>query len=468
MRRRNKHESSRATERASWEIKEINRPPLMPMPNAGSYMVPSPSPMPQQVHYCTPNDHQRVFFSKSEQTQSPMYGGEETDKFELMNISVVVYGLNGLMCEKEEKQKTGFGIRSRSFKQHDSSASRVSGSTISSFGIAASEEGELMDTLGAPTTAVVSFQKNTYSSQTALETFLPSVPLHHPLAVAGSKFRYQASWPSEQSMLNRDTSAIERSSFHLSRCMKQNSFTPGTGAGSNYVHETLELRINLSRGTELIRLGVATLVISGEEEGEVQMNIPAKPLRQKEKKLTRNRVKFKSNKYGFFTTDLTRRFYLDENATIRVGVRVFPQESMVVQQNKDRKENDLRQVLGSQDLKQAAANMAQQLHGYPQKCFYNNADFEERNVGEEDAKSDNVFQNIFCGAMFCGNSKDQDGDLADIPREIRAFDYGNLGIGSLVSSVSESTDGSGHSEESVGNLEAELNNFRAVTMRRYT
>lgn len=442
---------------------EIGRPPLMPLPTTIKCKEQTKSPMQYRSH----DDPQRVFFSRSEHSDGPQYDAEDSDKFELMNVTVVIYGLSGLICEKDADCKKRFQNRSKPSRKRKDAASRVSGSTISTFDPSTSEEGEMMDRFGAPTTAVVSYRKNTYSSQTALETFLPSVPLHLPMASSGLKYRYQASWPSEQSTLNRDESAMERSSFHFTRCMKQESYVPGVGAGSNYVHETLELRINMSRGTELLRLGCATLVISGEEEGEVQMNIPAKPLPQKQKKLTKNRIKTKSNKYGFFSSDLSSRFYLDENATLRVGVRVVPQDSLRMVQERERKENDLRRVLGSQELKQAAESFAEMnlRSGEAKRGLFNRESLVGSIPGEEDARSDGIFQSIFCGAMLCGAGIDRDSEKSDVPREIHAFDFGHLGVGSLVSSVSESTDGSDGSD---GNLEAEFNSFPMTSaLRRY-
>ena len=152
------------------------------------------------------------------------------------------------------------------------------------------------------------------------------------MAISLNKVRYDAAWPSEQSILNQDEGSLERSAFVVTRFMKQSAFIPGIGAGSNYCHETLELGINMSRGTELIRLGTALVAINGEEEGEVKMNIPTTPTTFEKKKL-----KKKKNKYGYFSNDSSRRFYLDKNSILKIGVQVIPEEAIRFAREKDEK-----------------------------------------------------------------------------------------------------------------------------------
>lgn len=67
--------------------------------------------------------------------------------------------------------------------------------------------------------------------------------------------------------------------------------------GSNYVHETIELKVHLSRGTEILRLGTPAVVVNGEEEGERMIVVPVQPT-ESMKKYGNKRLKSKSNKYG--------------------------------------------------------------------------------------------------------------------------------------------------------------------------
>jgi hypothetical protein len=179
-------------------------------------------------------------------------------------------------------------------------------------------EGMLLENDLNPTTALVSLTIHTSSSDTAFETFLPSIPLHRP-SITGFKANYTALW----SAFLDDDSSREQSSFELVRCMQEsNSENTAGNLGSKYVHETVELQLSLSRGTEMIHLGTASLVLSGEEEVEVKTNIPTK--RTEHKQASKQKLKTKgkrANKYGYFSDDLTRRYFLNENATFRIGVQ---------------------------------------------------------------------------------------------------------------------------------------------------
>ncbi len=441
---------------------DSKRPPLVPLGLAATAQTP------QTPYGYSPRHPQRVFFSRSDYSDGH-YNDDESEKFDLMNVTVVIYNLSGIMCEKEPeiKRRSKFDSREMAFGlKVDNSHGRISGSTISSYEPCTSDNGALFDNIGAATTALISCRKNAYSSQTWLESFLPSVPINYPMKSMGSKYRYQASWPSEQSLLSRDDTAVARSSFMLTRCMKQEGFVPGTGIRSNYVHETLELRINLSRGTELLRLGTATLVLSGDEEGEVQMLLPAKPLDQK-KQVNRNRVKAKPNKYGYFSGDLTRRFFLDENSTLRVGIRVRPQDKPDMAGDRERNENISREMWGSSDLKQIVQKMGNLdiRNGALRGKFYDDSEKTETSSSIEEPED--LFQSLFCGALCATNSNFKSSrNSSEVPRVVRAHDFAQLGIESLMSSVSESTDGSDYSE---GDIEDEMSNFRMLTsFQRYT
>eukprot|EP00531_Pseudo-nitzschia_arenysensis_P002903 CAMPEP_0116142240 /NCGR_PEP_ID=MMETSP0329-20121206/14804_1 /TAXON_ID=697910 /ORGANISM="Pseudo-nitzschia arenysensis, Strain B593" /LENGTH=288 /DNA_ID=CAMNT_0003637465 /DNA_START=120 /DNA_END=983 /DNA_ORIENTATION=+ len=265
-------------------------------------------------------------------TSSNNYDENQKDKFELMNIKIVVYGLSGLVCEEESGKKTKFGRKDTVFPRAMGIARREMkplglSNTTNVDNHAASTETKTFGT----TTAVVSCQKNGTSNNISFETFLPSLPLANPIPTSLNKVNYDAAWPSEQSLLQQDDGDRDRSAFTITRSMKQAAFKPGVGARSNYCHQTIELGINISRGTELIRLGTAFIVINGEEEGEVAMNVSTTPFVFKSKKL-----KKKKSKYGYFSDDSSRRFYLDKHSVLKVGVQVIPEDAMRFAREKEK------------------------------------------------------------------------------------------------------------------------------------
>lgn len=432
---------------------------------------------------------QQVFFSNSDISDGPCFEDDESvgDRYEMMSVTVVIYGLAGIMCEKDEeyaKRRPTLGAPKSISSKISVPSSRVTGSTLSSTMSPSMMGGDrhLSEYVGAPTTAVVSYRKNKYSSQTALETYLPSVPIGIPSSSTnGQKQRYQAFWPVEQSSAAQDTSALARSSVVVTRPMTKENLTAGDAIGSKYVHERLELQIKMSRGTELLNLGTATIIISGEEqEGERLMIVPIKPM-VLQKKRSKKRVRAKPNQYGYFSGDLTRKFYIDGSSTLKVGVRVTPRQTSVsTGKLGENSENELRKYLHSGGLK----NMVQQLGtlkmgeaiategDYP----VGRAQHQDELVDANKEVSQSFFQNLLsCGALWNTGKNNLFSTTEDVPVEIHAFQYnGPLGIGSNISSVSESTDGSDGScetsEESDDiedlDLDAELDNFRMATAFR--
>jgi hypothetical protein len=460
--------------KSAGENKESGRPPLRPL-IALQRRVPLPvSPLPE------PLPSSGVFLTESEYEDFPQFlEMEDRNKFELMHVSVVIYGMAGIVCQKEpvKKKRSKFKIKKNDdVEGKRSSIKGSSGSTTSSTDVSVTEEGEFIDNPNAPTTAVVSFRKNAISSQHSLETFLPSLPLKMPTACSGMKSRYSASWPSDQSTLVKDDFAVERSSFKLIRCMQQESFVPGDvqAAGvPNYVHETVELRISLSRGTDLVPLGTASLVISGEEEGEILMNIPAKPLRHKSEKIKPKRFKSRKlkseyNERGYFTCDPTRQFSL-EHATLRVGVQVIPQHTLEVAEERKKQDTGLKQMwkkIGNEKLHRGGENPYKNFSLGKLKTAIASPE-----MAAPPTKQTSLlpgFPNFFCGAMLCAPSSlpepvavPQQNPIVP-PEEIdisndHRYQYG---VNSLLSSVSESTDGS--SDESDGETEFQMREFRTA------
>ena len=396
------------------------------------------------------------------------YDENEKDKFELMNVKLVIYGLTGLICEQEPTKKQKFGKKETSSPAIRGFVRKEIKSLVSSVDtdVQSLAEQSNKEVLGS-TTAVVSCQKNGTSNQISLETFLPSLPLGHPIATNFNKVRYAASWPSEQSVLYQDDGAKERSAFEVTRCMKQAAFIPGVGAGSNYCHETLGVGINISRGTELIRLGTALIVINGEEEGEVYMNIPTTPF-----VLNRKKLKKKKNKYGYFSNDSSRRYFLDDNSVLKVGVQVIPEEAMRFAREKEekrtKKENELNELLEQDNLKDLLQQMGDDnldREGIQIKSLPINPGTTANGIiSEHKAQSNSFFPDIFCGSIptsWIPNFLKRPETEPDIPMEIITDNnLDQLAIHSLISSVSESTDGSDI-------IEGEQNMIRDLYITRY-
>jgi hypothetical protein len=284
----------------------------------------------------------------------------EAASFDLMEIQLTVYGLTGVIASKKEARKPNRrrpSVPTNLFsKRHPTQPTTTQPTTASasnstleaaSTSIGASqsltshESYEMPADDGVPVTAVVSFQRNAFSSTTSLETFLPSLPLVASSSIRpGSSYRYQASWMrkktgneahnmSRSSSWRKGSSASEAESdkdactFKVIRTMRRESYRPGVSIEdvSNYSYETVDLNVLVGHRQNLVSLGVASLVVTGDEEGE---NVVKIPVRQSSTKNVKGRGKGKGSSASFLPHDPEWRYSLEENATLCVGVRVVP------------------------------------------------------------------------------------------------------------------------------------------------
>jgi len=275
----------------------------------------------------------------------------------MMDVSVKVLGLSGITSE---------AVKTKKGKHHRNSNGGMNGG--SSHGgpprnrsssrnnvVASSSSGENSES-DIPVTAVASFFKNVTSNKTSIGTHLPSLALGIPTSSFGNTSRYMASWPSPGSGGVGGGSG-KSSSFKFSRVMKRHAvdgswdgeddIAEGAGGGNGvFMHETMDILVGLARGSDMIPLGVATLVITGEEMGEVQVNLPVKTgsnalsgmmnaINLKKKKGSKKGSKSKifqalakgaknSKKGAFFKVAPGARYRLDDTAALRLVVKAQP------------------------------------------------------------------------------------------------------------------------------------------------
>jgi hypothetical protein len=278
---------------------------------------------------------------------NPFFGGEEENsEFELMHIRITVYGLTGIVVEKKKHQSK----KARNKKKNKDASTTNTYSTGSSITSCEDLRTESCENT-PPIQAVVTHNRNVSNSATSISSHLPSLPLVSSTSTSGSARRLNAHWPALHAsplLDSDDDSLIDQSSFIMERVMMKEAFsrrkTPTQV--SNFVHETVDLTMNLKQGNELIPLGVATLVISGDEEGPVHMTLPAKPVRFKGKTVVvegiaptvnsdsksskgKRRPLFgKSKQKPCFAHDKSQTYTLDENATLKIAVQVIPHATL--------------------------------------------------------------------------------------------------------------------------------------------
>jgi hypothetical protein len=263
-------------------------------------------------------------------------------EFELMHVTVTIHSLTGLLSDRSSIKKRAMdALTPRSKRSHDTFPEGTASSSLSSSSYGTRN---YVDRGKIPTLAIATFGRNVTSSETSIKTHLPSQPLGQPTSSFGYVNRYIAQWREPKPTVLLEKGEVDGvSSFTFLRVMMRETMDLGeevqaNTAMSRYVHETIDIEINLSRGKEIILLGVASLAITGDEEGPAQISLPAKPVVFKGKKAVlsnsaylkngRNRLFKKKLKRASFPSDPKRTFFLDENATLSVSVKITPQESI--------------------------------------------------------------------------------------------------------------------------------------------
>ena len=175
--------------------------------------------------------------------------------FRVMNVSVAVLGLTGIEVDCKKKQKL--------FKKQ-----KVVGSSIDKGSIGSSSSTESED---SNIKAVVTFFKNSNSSDTFIASHLPSLPIR---SIDSSNSHYHATWPADF-----DPDGNELSTFKISRLMRtdynQQRYMGGARGKNMFVPEEITLTIGLNKGSDMITLGSASLFVTEECE-DIQVNLPVR------------------------------------------------------------------------------------------------------------------------------------------------------------------------------------------------
>jgi hypothetical protein len=423
----------------------------------------APLVLPQREPRLQPTPVRTVFHDESLRHSPTIPIPTDGADFELMDVAITVYGLSGIICRTVDPKKRAKIFSKKGGRTQISEASPPRPS-VHSLGFNESgnatltndPKGDNREDGSVPTTAIVSFRRNAFSSDTALESFMPSLPLTKPMSGFGNTVRYMASWPAGECSALLETDPQGISTIKMTRVMKREKYRPETKIGqvSGFVHETIDLGVCLGRGGELVHLGTVSFAITGDEEGEIVTNIPVKSLTLPHATAKRKSSKKKRSKISSFPHDSSRSYLLDDNATLRVGVRVLPQHTIKTaednaDQQKIKRERSLEDILkGLFD-----ENLILELHDEYALLDGLVANQNEKLEREQNAVEtpQGIFPGFFCGALMCSApasstkaKKVVDKAAAAAVASKKTSEAVVLPL-TLMSTVSESTDGSGES-----------------------
>eukprot|EP00977_Amphora_coffeiformis_P024668 scaffold16630_cov177-Amphora_coffeaeformis.AAC.1 len=295
---------------------------------------------------------------RSDSIKFPVFNLESLDvdphqsRFEMMEIHITLYTLSGIIytkkksSDKRRRRSQGSGIwrkGSRSTKSSTTGSDGITsmgtstqGATLSTITESCAQPGIVgfeMKTSLAPTTAVVSSTRHNAESDRPMETFMPSLPLHRLSRGDREALRYSARWSGDAPSQSVDTEEESCPSFKILRMMNQQQYNPTSKIRevSTYEHEQIELCVFVGRGKELVPIGVVSFVITGDEETETILNLPVKKPAPGSPAYERHfkRSSRKKDLKDYFEDDPNNAFTIGNNATLRLGVRVFPERSFI-------------------------------------------------------------------------------------------------------------------------------------------
>ena len=220
---------------------------------------------------------------------------------EHMNVRLTIYALNGIKRRHDMKSKPD-----KRKSKHMSKTQRP-----------------------VPTTAVVSIARSSSNTGFIIHTYLPSRELIcRKSNKDGNEERCTAYWRGQESTDSLSIESFNPSTLAMTLTMKREGCCNDMNArlGLLYSHESIDVKVDIGKGKEIISLGVASIVVSGEEEGEVVANVPVKAV-AKDKQNRQTAVgHIKKTRKSF--ADDSFIYDLDESTTLRVGVQIIPKQEI--------------------------------------------------------------------------------------------------------------------------------------------
>lgn len=244
----------------------------------------------------------------------------QSDSRQSENLVVLlsIRSLSGLTISKRDVSTKGNKPRKWKTKKRD----------------VATQRGKLRETLSSRvTTVVVSVEREFSEDGYPMETYLPSLALSAKNLWKSKVSDTQvcsAYWPNPET--DDDRSVLNKSppsTIQLNRKMQRVVYQRELAAeqASHFRHKRIDLNVSLSRGTEILRLGTASIAIAGNEEEEQIINAPIRALAMDDS-LPRARC-WTDNQKGcdnVFYDDQAHSYSLADNATLSLGVRVIAEE----------------------------------------------------------------------------------------------------------------------------------------------
>jgi len=244
----------------------------------------------------------------------------------MMDITVTVLNLTGIIMHAKKGKD---GMKENVMKSTMSASNLI----IDSIPKQGTNE------ISMPVAVLASFYKNVANSETSIASHMASLPLRAPSPdIDNEKYQHTATWPTDF-----DPSGNELSAFKCSRLTKKGPTREydrredSVSSVMGIIPEKIQLKIGLRQGSEIITLGSAVILITGEESDDIIVSLPINTAKIEEQeifggKLKKSRSKIfgksstkkKKLKPVSFTKGPRRKYVLDDNSSLNVLIRVAP------------------------------------------------------------------------------------------------------------------------------------------------
>ena len=229
------------------------------------------------------------------------HNDDSSNYTEPMMIQVTIYSIEGIRRSDAEARKYTSRSQSCVSQKRNTPAS----------------------TSRAPTTAIISLRGQ------VVKTLVPSAPLSfYKPQKAETSARGTAYW--QENILGeeiRSKDDVPPPTFAITRNMRRQRFHREIRINqiSQLLPERIDLVVGIARGKDISPLGVASVVVNGEEEGESVINIPIKSLTQNDKVLSKKA----RQKRGLVFEGDSYWYSLDFNAFLRIGICAIPRHNYI-------------------------------------------------------------------------------------------------------------------------------------------
>jgi len=232
----------------------------------------------------------------------------------LMDIKIKIYSLSGVKSYVDTNSRNKrFSTSQKERKGKERPSYRRDGAA---------------KTRKTPVTAVVSCEEYVGESNYPVETYLPSQTIPRPRTAQKGQ---NQTVPWDTSSRTSSPRGFEQA-FLISRVMQRQLYVrkERTRIIESYLPETVNIKVGIACGKDVITMGTASIAITGDEECETTTHVPVRLIPYAQKRFRRQRKKERTRDQveKSFPTDPSFKVSFTQNTALKVGVQARVREKL--------------------------------------------------------------------------------------------------------------------------------------------